>query len=305
MNIESSCIRYFREVYRLRSIRHASEFLNVAPSAISRQIVQLERMVGTALFERQSRGVAPTEAAEILAKFCRDFQSDVDRVRVEIDSLRGLQRGHIRIVTNEGLISYLLNRTIGSLRHRYPGITIDLITAGTDAATTMVHDGDSDVALVYNAIPDKRLTTVLELPDPLCLVVSPDHPLANTNALELRQILEYPVGIPEKHFGIRRLLDAAITAGKLQFTPALVSNSIEALKGFAQFGGGATFLPKLPTRRELDRRVLISISILEETFQKSAHHVCVQTNRRLPAAVQAFVQELKTETGSDDAINQG
>ncbi|MBK8008360.1 MAG: LysR family transcriptional regulator [Rhizobiales bacterium] len=43
MNIESSSIRYFREVYRLKSIRHASEVLNVAPSAISRQIVQLER----------------------------------------------------------------------------------------------------------------------------------------------------------------------------------------------------------------------------------------------------------------------
>ncbi|MGE0340479.1 MAG: LysR family transcriptional regulator [Xanthobacteraceae bacterium] len=300
MNIESSPIRYFREVYRLRSIRHASEVLNVAPSAISRQIVQLERMVGTALFERQSRGVAPTEAAEILAKFCRDFQSDVERVQVEIDSLRGLQRGHIRIVTNEGLISYLLNRTIGSLRHRYPGITIDLITAGTDAATSMVHDGDADVALVYNAMPDKRLTTVVELPDPLCLVVSPDHPIANLHAVELRRILEYPIGIPQKHFGIRRLFDAAVTASKLQFTPALVSNSIEALKGFAQFGGGATFLPKLPTRRELDRRVLISIPILEDTFQKSAHQVCVQTNRRLPAAVQAFIQELKIETGRDE-----
>lgn len=299
MNIESSSIRYFREVYRLKSIRHASEVLNVAPSAISRQIVQLERMVGTPLFERQSRGVAPTEAAEILARFCRDFQSDVERVRIEIDSLRGLQRGHIRIVTNEGLISYLLNRTIGSLRHKYPGITIDLITAGTDAATTMVYDGEADVALVYNAIPDKRLTTIVELPDPLCVVVAPDHPLAKSRSLELREVLEHSVGIPEKHFGIRRLLDAAVTAEKLQFTAALVSNSIEALKGFAQFGGGATFLPKLPTRRELDRRVLISIPILEDTFQKSAHHVCVQTNRRLPAAVQAFIQELEIETGRD------
>jgi DNA-binding transcriptional LysR family regulator len=296
MNIESSSLRYFREVYRLKSIRHASEVLNVAPSAVSRQILRLERTVGTALFERLSRGVAPTEAADVLARFCRDFQSDVERVRGEIDSLRGLQRGHIRIISNEGLISFLLNRTIASFRHKFPGITIELITAGTDAAARAVHDGSADIALVFNAAPDKHLTTIVELHDPLCAVVAPGHPLAKASAIELREVVKYAVGIPEKTFGIRRLIDAAIAAQKLQFTPAIVSNSIEALKGFAQFGGGVTFLPKLPTRRELDRRVLISVPVLEDTFQNSSHHICVQANRRLPAAVEAFIEQIKLET---------
>ena len=83
MNLESSLLRYFREVYRLKSIRQASTTLNVAPSAVSRQIHRLEQMVGVALFERLPRGVAPTEAADVLARFSRNFLLDIERVRGE------------------------------------------------------------------------------------------------------------------------------------------------------------------------------------------------------------------------------
>ncbi len=133
MNLESSLLRYFREVYRLKSIRQASATLNVAPSAVSRQILRLEQMVGVPLFERLPRGVAPTKAAEVLARFSRSFLTDIERVRGEIDSLRGLRRGHIRIMSTEGLVAYLLNRTIASFHHRFPGITYELAIVGTDA----------------------------------------------------------------------------------------------------------------------------------------------------------------------------
>jgi DNA-binding transcriptional LysR family regulator len=81
----------------------------------------------------------------------------------------------------------------------------------------------------------------------------------------------------------------------LHLLPALVTNSIEALKGFARYSGGVTFLPSLPIRGELDRQVLVSIPIVEDTFQLSTHDVCILAGRRLPLAVEAFVGQLKIE----------
>lgn len=298
MNIESSLIRYFREVYRLKSIRQASSSLNVAPSAVSRQILRLEQMVGVPLFERLPRGVAPTEAAEILARFSRNFLLDVERVRGEIDSLRGLQRGHIQIMSNEGLVAYLLNRTIASFHRQFPGITYELVIAGTDAVVRSLHEGAADIGLVFNAEADIQLNIAARIHDPLCAVMAPGHPLASATALDLAEILAYPTGVPEKNFGIRRLIDAACSAEKLHLSPALVSNSIDALEGFARYGGGLTFLPSLPIRRELDRRVLISVPVLSEAFQRSSHDICVLAGRRLPLAVEAFVEQLKIEASN-------
>lgn len=295
MNIESSLIRYFREVYRLRSIRQASTVLNVAPSAVSRQILRLEQMVGMPLFERLPRGVAPTEAAEVLARFSRNFLLDVEHVRGEIDALRGLNRGHIRIISNEGLIAYLLNRTIAAFRRKFPGITYELVVAGTDTAARNLCEGTADVGFVFNAEPNQQLSYAAQIRDPLCAVMAPGHPLAHASILKMTDILDHATGIPEKNFGIRRMIDAVLSAEKLQLSPMLVTNSIEALKGFARYSGGLTFLPSLPIRRELDRRVLVSIPIAQESFQCSTHDICVLAGRRLPVAVEAFVAQVKIE----------
>lgn len=301
MNIESSLLRYFREVYRLRSIRQASSVLNVAPSAVSRQILRLEQMVGMQLFERLPRGVAPTEAAEVLARFSRNFLLDVERVRGEIDALRGLNRGHIRLISTEGLIAYLLNRTIATFHRRFPGITYELVVAGTGVAARNLCDGTADIGFVFNAEPDAQLEFAAQIRDPLCAVVAPGHPLAHASLLKMSDILDHPTGIPEKNFGIRRMIDAVLSAEKLQLSPMLVANSIEALKGFARYAGGVTFLPSLPIRRELDRRVLISIPIAQESFQSSTHDICVLAGRRLPLAVEAFVEQVKIEAGRASA----
>ncbi len=295
MNLESSLIRYFREVYRLRSIRQASTVLNVAPSAVSRQIARLEQIVGVHLFERLPRGVAPTEAADVLARFSRNFLSDVERVRGEIDSLRGLKRGHIRIMSNEGLVDYLLTRTIASFHREFHGITYELVVAGTTAITHSLHEGRADIGLVFNAESDAQLSFAAHIQDPLCAVVAPDHPLASASVLELSEIARHPIALPEKTFGIRRLIDAALNVEKLHLSPTLETNSIEALTGFARYGGGLTFLPSLPIRLQLDRRVLVSIPVVAESFRHSSHDVCVLADRRLPLAVEAFVEQLKVE----------
>jgi DNA-binding transcriptional LysR family regulator len=304
LQLESTLIRYFREVYRLKSIRHASSSLNVAPSAVSRQISRLEQMIGVPLFERLPRGVAPTEAADTLARFSRNFLLDVERLRGEIDSLRGLQRGHIRIMANEGLVDYLLTRTVVSFHKRFPGISYELEVAGTSAITRSLHEGTGDIGLVFNAEPDEFLSVASRIHDPLCAVVAPGHPLARATSLDLSEIVGHTLAVPEKSFGIRRLLDAAVSARRLRLSPTLETNSIAALKGFARYGGGLTFLPTLPTLQELESCVLVGIPIAEETFRRASHDVCVMAGRRLPLAVSAFVEMLKQQADHASASDK-
>ncbi|BAL78736.1 LysR family transcriptional regulator [Bradyrhizobium cosmicum] len=304
MQLESTLSRYFREVYRLKSIRHASSSLNVAPSAVSRQISRLEQMVGVPLFERLPRGVAPTEAADTLARFSRNFLLDVERLRGEIDSLRGLQRGHIRIMANEGLVDYLLTRTVVSFHKRFPGITYELEVAGTSAITRSLHDGTGDIGLVFNAEADELLSFAAHIHDPLCAVVAPGHPLARAPSLDLSEVVGHTLAVPEKTFGIRRLIDSAVSARRLHLSPTLETNSIAALKGFARYGGGVTFLPTLPTLQELESCALVSIPIVEDSFQRASHDVCVMAGRRLPLAVSAFVDMLKVEADRASASDR-
>jgi len=69
--LTSRAALYFEEVAKRGSIRGAAERLHIAPSAINRQVIQLENHLGVALFARTSQGLRPTAAGEILIDLVR------------------------------------------------------------------------------------------------------------------------------------------------------------------------------------------------------------------------------------------
>jgi DNA-binding transcriptional LysR family regulator len=107
-------------VAKLGSIRKAADRLHVAPSAVSRQIAQLELELAAVLFERSKVGVQLTAAGEVLARHSHRIFRDLDRARSGIDDLRGLQRGEVSVWVIEGFVSGLLPDLLGNFHHRYP-----------------------------------------------------------------------------------------------------------------------------------------------------------------------------------------
>ena len=84
-------------VSRHRHFTRAAEELHVTQSVLSHQIRQLERELGTPLFERTSRCVAVTEAGRAVAARARRVLAELDGVRQEVDELSGVLRGRIWI----------------------------------------------------------------------------------------------------------------------------------------------------------------------------------------------------------------
>src|SRR5690348_17586115 len=82
--MHAAVLRYFDQVARLGSIRRAAEALNVASSAVNRQILKLEEETGVVLFERLRTGVRLTAAGEVLLRHARETLIDYDRARAEI-----------------------------------------------------------------------------------------------------------------------------------------------------------------------------------------------------------------------------
>jgi DNA-binding transcriptional LysR family regulator len=84
-------------VSRHRHFTRAAEELNLAQSVLSQRIRQLETELGTRLFDRTSRRVAPTEAGLAVAASARRVLAELDRVRRELDQLGGVLRGRVRV----------------------------------------------------------------------------------------------------------------------------------------------------------------------------------------------------------------
>lgn len=286
-------LRYFNEVVRTGSIREAAERLHVAPSAVSRQVRLLETEFGVPLFERHARGVVLTSAGELYARYARSALLDEERIYSEIDDLKGLRRGHIRICTVEGVIADSLTQALASFRKRYGGVTFSLDIMGTEAVVAAIRNSEADIGVAFTSSPAADIDRTLRLRDPLCAVMAPDHALARRRKLTLADTFAHPIAVPRKSFGIRTLLDTRCRTAQLTMKPTLETNSIEAMRGFARSGSGITFLTRLSVKRELESGVVAAVPMADRDLQQSTIDVCVLKGRALPTAAAGFLHHLE------------
>lgn len=299
MSILPQHIRCFIEVARCGSVREASEHLNIAPSALSRQIQNLEGTLGVPLFERLPRGMSLTAAGEIFARYARSITLEADRVRSELEELRGLRRGKIRIATVEGVVADILTSVICEFRSRHSGISFDLTVLNTDNVVVAVRDGLVDVGISFNAQPDESVEFVRRVRDPLMVLVGPVHPWADRESIHLSDLLYEPVALPEEGFGIRRLIDDQCRRHAISLVPALQTNSVEALRGFAKSGAGVALVPTMSFRRELRLGWVRAVPVTEPALQEASMDIGVLAGRRLPSAVLEFLHLLESALLSD------
>ena len=124
-------------VNRHQHFTRAAEELHLAQSALSHQIRRLERELGTPLFERTSRRVITTEAGRVVAARARRVFAELDGAREEVDELRGVLRGRIRIgallpagdVDVPGLLAHFSRAHPGVEVDLYEGIADDMFRA--------------------------------------------------------------------------------------------------------------------------------------------------------------------------------
>ena len=236
--LQETAMRYFLEVVRTGSIKDAALKLNVASSAVSRQIARLEAELDTLLFERRSRGMVPNAAGELLAAHARRVQQDIERVTGEINSLRGLRTGRVRIVSVEGFAYDFIPTLIAQFRERYAGIRFDLDVCSQGDVARRVRDGEADIGITLSSVPEAGIRVELRYPSPVLAVMASDHPLAGQRQVSFSQVTAYPLALPLKNSSLRHLLDISCSRQGLRYTPVLQSNHADALVSFAAAGGG-------------------------------------------------------------------
>src|SRR5882757_8866560 len=115
-------LSYVVAVARYGSIRKAADALNVASSALNRQILDLEMDLGAPLFERLPRGVRVTSAGEAFLVYARLVISELKAVESRIEQLRGLVRGQVSVAAAESVAGELLPAAITQFQATHPNV---------------------------------------------------------------------------------------------------------------------------------------------------------------------------------------
>jgi len=290
--VELSALRHFHETVRSGSIRRASEVLHVAPSSISRSIAALEHDLGAPLFERSNRGMRLTPAGEVLAVNTGKVFRDIERARSAIDDLRGLRRGRVSLFAPEGLVGGFLPSVIAEYHRSYPAVTFEVSFGSTDRITQAIVADEADIGITFNRDARPDVVTVAEYVEPLCCLVAPTHPLAARKMLSLEEIAECKLALPATSFGMRRMVDGAFFAARLQPHLVLDTNSLELAKRLAMTGEAVAFMPSFMVSDDIERGKLVPLGIKDPALARARTSVCVHRDRQLSFASRAMLRLL-------------
>ncbi|MFT9455036.1 LysR family transcriptional regulator [Komagataeibacter saccharivorans] len=280
-DIDTRLLRYFLTVVTEGSIRGAADKLNIAASAISRQIGEFEVRCGTPLLERKPRGVVPTQAGAALADYARMQIEDGERFLNYLRRLRGLQDGAIRIACGEGFNGDLIENALIPFVQAHKESTFHLIQAGTMEIVDAVLEGRVDIGLAYDPPRMVGIQSVVSARQSLHAIMQPSHPLAQASQVHLKDLVDIPLALPTDSYGIRALLRRVEASSGVLLVPSLQCATLDMLRRLALSGVAVTFLPPFTVFHELTTGELAAVPLAEPFAGEASAHLIVRSQRRL------------------------
>jgi DNA-binding transcriptional LysR family regulator len=285
-------LRYLDHVARLGSIRRAAEALNVASSAVNRQILKLESEIGVALFERRGNGVRLTPAGDHLLRHARHTLADWQRTCSDIAALSGDVHGEVRLVAIPSLLVRVVPRAIEAVAAQHPHVTFRVIDADPAEHVEEMRAGRPDIALLFIDRRQRSYDLVTRLRTALGAIMRPDHPLAASGTVTLTQCAEYPVVMLNDPWLLDAVSESEFIHSGAQFNARIMSNSLAVMKAAMASGLGIGFFTPTGFVDEIRRGELVCVPLLEPGLAGSEIGMFVHRGRATAPHIHALAAEL-------------
>ncbi|MFK0384524.1 LysR family transcriptional regulator [Agrobacterium sp. NPDC090273] len=289
-------LQQISEIARVGSIRLAAEKMNITASAMNRKIQDLEVELDTPIFERHARGVKLTAAGEMFVRYARSQIADAERLSSQVEDLRGLRRGPVKIACSQALALDFLPSQIGEFRKANPRLVFDIKVMDHNAAINALIDYDVDLAIVYRAVMRPAVRILASVPQRLVAIMRDDHPLTAKQTLRLSDCVGYPLALPDQSLGGRQVLDEVIARRDFRFDVMAESNSFEMLRGLVLRGNMISFQIDVGAPRQEFGMGVVGRPIDERDIPRSDLVMCQLRGRILPLAAASFADQIVRAT---------
>lgn len=286
-------LEYFQATVQAGSIRTAAKRLNIAASAISRQIGLIEEELGGLVLERLQNGVQPTELGLLLLKHCQKISSLDLAFKQEINNYHRLAAGKLNICVGEGFINAIVNNPLKQFSEKFKGIDLNIDTGSTaQIISDLLHD-NVHIGVMYQGDAHHDLHYWYTQTQPLLALMSANHELAKVpGPISLETISQQKIILWREGHGVRQLVNQGFNQSGLRPISVLESNSLAAIRHMVLIGTGITLLPACAAEIELASGDMVAKPIDTEIFLQAKTHVVTRVGRNLPRAGMQLLRHL-------------
>lgn len=192
--MEIRVLRYFIAVANEENISAAANQLHLSQPTLSRQLKDLEKELGTALFERGNRKITLTDEGKFLLKRAKEIVELVDKTEANFKESNEMISGEIYIGSGETEAMNFIARTSKDILELCPSIRFHLYSGNADEITSRLDSGLLDFGVVIEPT-DKQKYDYIKLPttDVWGVLMRKDSPLAYKQFIQPIDLIQKPL----------------------------------------------------------------------------------------------------------------
>ncbi len=198
--------RFFREVLKIRHLRilaaldqmgqitKVARAFHITQPAVSRQIAELERELGSPIIRRQGLRIGFTPVGELLVRHAKDVLTRIQRAEFDIEALQKGLSGHLRIGAAASLMPTILPEALRLMTQAAPQAQVTVYEGHFNQMLPPLRSGELDMIVmrVWKPMSLESVEQQSSGSEPIMVVAGAEHPLARMSQVTWEMALDWP-----------------------------------------------------------------------------------------------------------------
>lgn len=292
-------LKIFCDVVRHKSFSRAAAANHISQSAVSQNVLQLERGLGVRLIDRSRRPFRLTPEGQVYFEGCKGLVEQYYAVEAQVRTLRNEVAGavHVAAIYSVGLGD--MSRLVQRFARQYPQAGVRLSYLHPDRVYESVLNGQADIGLISYPRPGKELVVLPWRSERMVVACWPGHWFARCKLVTARDLSGERFVAFDEGLTIRREIDRHLRRHKVEVQVAIAFDNIETIKRAVEIGEGIAILPLPTLYKDLQAGTLVAVELAPSPMYRPLG-IIHRRNGLLSRTVQRFIDFIRqNENGSE------
>ncbi len=290
MQIES--LKVFCDLAETESFTKAAQINHVTQSAVSQQISSLERQFKSLLIERSKKKFRLTREGQVLYDYSKQIIQTYDALFSKLQEIKDIVSGTIRIATIYSIGLHDLPPYLKKFLKAFPTVNVHVEYRRSNQVYEDVLGNVVDLGLVAYPARDSKLEIVPLRKDMMVLICHPQHPLAKSRTVKLKEISGQKFIGFEPDIPTRRAIDKILKENNVAVQHVMEFDNIETVKRAVEIDAGIAIVPHGTITQEIAKQTLMEIKFEDAEFYRPLAGIH-KKSKVLSPAMKQFINVLK------------
>jgi DNA-binding transcriptional LysR family regulator len=277
-------LHYFRVLAKMEHITQAAVKLNITQPSLSHAIAELEKELGTFLFEKQGRNIRLTKYGRFYLDYVNRALDELERGEKNLRELTSPSDGRVDLAFIYTLGPHFVPAMVQAFttEDAFKNITFSFHQGITKNIIQDLKEEKCDIAFCSYKENEPDIDFIPLVEQEIVVVVPIDHPLSSYNSIDLIQTAPYPMVYYSEGSGIRPIIDSLFE--KVGVSPSITCTVEEdnTMAGFVDSGYGIAVMPRISSLKHFNVKIL---PITNPTHQRFIYITTVKNRYLSPATV--------------------